>query len=101
LANNTQKQHWLFINQILLQTKATIVVPDYPLAPQSNCKDVFNFMDTLYLTLLNKYKNQSIHFMGDSAGGGLALGFAKKLRTNQLKLPKQLILFSPWLDVTM
>ncbi len=98
---NISKQHWFFIKQLLIKTKATMIVPDYPLAPQSNCEEVYHFMDILYTEIQNKYTNQPIYFMGDSAGGGLALGFAQKLRNNQLKLPDQLILFSPWLDVTM
>jgi acetyl esterase/lipase len=39
--------------------------------------------------------------MGDSAGGGLALGFAQKIRNEKLKQPEQIILFSPWLDLSM
>ena len=39
--------------------------------------------------------------MGDSAGGGLAFGFAQQLKIEGRNQPDQLILFSPWLDVTM
>lgn len=39
--------------------------------------------------------------MGDSAGGGLALGFVQKLRNENKEQPSDVILFSPWLDLSM
>lgn len=39
--------------------------------------------------------------MGDSAGGGLALALAQKLRNEKVSQPQQIILLSPWLDITM
>ena len=39
--------------------------------------------------------------MGDSAGGGLALGLAEALRDEGDTLPEELILISPWVDLTM
>ena len=39
--------------------------------------------------------------MGDSAGGGLSIAFTQKLRDEKQPKPRQLILLSPWLDVTM
>lgn len=39
--------------------------------------------------------------MGESAGGGLALGYAMSLRDEKKLQPNQLILLAPWLDVTM
>ena len=39
--------------------------------------------------------------MGDSAGGGLALGLAEVLRDQGETGPDELILISPWVDVTM
>jgi len=53
----------------------------------------------VYLKLLESFNADEIVFMGDSAGGGLALGLAGKLRDDQLPMPAQLVLISPWLDV--
>ncbi len=98
---NIYKQHWQLIEQLLEKTGATIVVPDYPLSPEFNCTEVFAFMHTLYQKLLNKFPSGNISFMGDSAGGGLALAFTQNLRNVGYPLPQQVILLSPWLDVTM
>lgn len=99
-ANITQ-MHWQLIEQLLVNTNATVIVPDYPLAPESNCEDTYQFLDTVYAKLISDYPSKKIVFMGDSAGGGLALGFAQKIRDEGLKQPEQVILFSPWLDASM
>jgi len=39
--------------------------------------------------------------MGDSAGGGLSLAFAQYLLEQELPQPKDIILLSPWLDITL
>lgn len=39
--------------------------------------------------------------MGDSAGGGFALGLAYKLRDDGVTQPKDIILVSPWLDLNI
>jgi len=39
--------------------------------------------------------------MGDSAGGGLGLSYAMTIKDSAIKQPSKLILYSPWLDVSM
>ena len=101
--SNLTKYDWQLIEALLNRTNATIVVPDYPLAPTSNYEDVYDYFDGLYRSLVSKSPDKNIVFMGNSAGGGLALGFAQQLRNeNQtLRQPSQLILISPWLDITL
>lgn len=98
---NMSRSHWELIEKLLIKTQATIVVPDYPLAPNSNCLDAYSFIEALYLELLSTVSPKNIILMGDSAGGGLALGFAQKLRNDNQSPPSQIILISPWLDITM
>ena len=98
---NILKQHWDLIEQLINKTNATIVIPDYPLAPDEACKETYGFILDLYTRLMNDYPIKRIIFMGDSAGGGLALGFVQKLRNENIKQPDEVILFSPWLDLTM
>lgn len=98
---NLTKYDWSLVQQLLVKTGCSVVVPDYPLAPASNYKDVYEFFDSLYLQLLSGTLPQDIIFMGNSAGGGIALGFAQKLRNENRPQPAQIILNSPWLDITM
>ena len=93
--------HWRLVEQLLISTNATFIVPDYPLAPESTCVNTYQFLDVVYAKLISKYSSKQIVFMGDSAGGGLALGYAQKICIENVKQPEQIILFSPWLDVAM
>jgi len=55
-----------------------------------------------YDRLTNQYPDDRFIFMGDSAGGGLALAFAQKLLDENAAIqPIKSILFSPWLDLSM
>ncbi len=93
--------HWTLITKLLEKTGAAIIVPDYPLAPQSTCKETYLFLDELYEKILGKYHSKRIIFIGDSAGGGLAFGFAQQLRNEGKIQPEHIILYSPWLDASM
>jgi acetyl esterase/lipase len=99
-ANITQ-MHWQFVEQLLVSTNATIIVPDYPLAPESKCIETYQFINAVYANLISCHPTKHIVFMGDSAGGGLALGFAQKISNEGIKQPEKIVLFSPWLDVSM
>lgn len=99
--SNLTKYDWDLIRALLIKTNCTIVVPDYPLAPASNYQDVYDYFDKLYLNLLADTSPDDIIFLGNSAGGGIALGLAQKLRNDKKSQPSQIILNSPWLDITM
>ncbi|MBN2761615.1 MAG: alpha/beta hydrolase fold domain-containing protein [Bacteroidales bacterium] len=93
--------HWSLMEKLISKSGATTVVPDYPLAPETSCKETYDFIEDLFTRLITEYPDKRIVFMGDSAGGGLALGFTQQLRDENKKQPEQIIIFSPWLDVTM
>ncbi|PKP39055.1 MAG: alpha/beta hydrolase [Bacteroidetes bacterium HGW-Bacteroidetes-15] len=99
-ANITQL-HWRLVEKLIISTNAIFIVPDYPLAPESTCINTYQFLDAVYAKLISKYPSKQTVFMGDSAGGGLALGYAQKIRNEDIKQPNQIILISPWLDVSM
>ena len=46
-----------------------------------------------------KYEN--IILMGDSAGGGFVLSFCQYLKQIKVKQPNNIIVFSPWVDLSM
>lgn len=93
--------HWLFIGKIAKKANAVIVVPIYPKAPNHTYKQSFDKVLKLYEAVLDYYHYPKMILMGDSAGGGFALALAQLLVEKQLTQPKKIIMFSPWLDVTM
>lgn len=98
---NATIQHWLFLSRIIDMTGCTVVAPDYPLAPEAHYSDAYNLLRPLYKDLAEKFDPSDLVLMGDSAGGGLALGFAQRIRDEGLPLPANVIMISPWLDITL
>lgn len=91
------KKHWNFVSRLCKDVGADIFIPDYPLIPKSTYKDVFNMVDDIY----KDYIKEDFIIIGDSAGGGISLAFSQKLGKGNKKMPKKIILISPWLDITM
>jgi len=98
---NFVRQHWRFMSMLVQQTNCTITAPDYPLAPDQTVVDAFEMLLPLYQEVIIKEKPFNTILMGDSAGGGLALALAQKIRRESLPRPHQIILLSPWLDISL
>ncbi|MDD3685604.1 MAG: alpha/beta hydrolase [Bacteroidales bacterium] len=99
--NNVMSAHWDFVALLVRETGCVVVLPDYHLAPNSTYVDAFAMIDELYSIILNRTDSDNVIFCGDSAGGGFALAFVQKLKSEGVAMPQQLILISPWLDVSM
>lgn len=95
------KEHWKFIEKLVLDTKATIIMPDYPLTPKYHYQDVFAMVEPLYKEIIEKVKPEQLIVMGDSAGGGLGLALLEKVSQEGISMPEKTILISPWLDVRL
>ena len=83
--------------------RAAVYVPEYSLAPEhpypaalNECVDF-----TSHFTEAKHSANAAIVLAGDSAGGGLALSAAMKMRDAGIRLPSCLVLLCPWLDLTL
>ena len=82
--------------------KANVLLIDYRLAPEHAFPAGLDDAVMAYQWLLRQgYKASNISIVGDSAGGGLALAAAIKLRDTGIPLPACLCLISPWTDLTM
>lgn len=96
-----EKEHWKTCSDIINQLGCTIIVPDYPLTPKYNYKDTINMMEILYKQLIENIDPSKFVVMGDSAGGGLSLALLEKVGEENIQMPNQTILISPWLDVRL
>ena len=83
------------------ETGCEVVLMVYPKEPVYNCEAAYDLCLAYYRSYLETNDCGKIVFMGDSAGGGLALGLAEVLRDRGDPAPEELILISPWVDLTM
>ena len=74
---------------------------EYRLAPEhpypAQLTDAMSVWD--YLTA-ERYRPDHILLAGDSAGGNMALCMVQKMKTESRELPGNILLFSPWTDMT-
>jgi len=86
----------------LAATGMTVWVPQYRLAPEHPQPAAVEDALACYRTLLKRgVEPHQIVVCGDSAGGGLALTLALRLRDAGEPLPAGLMLLSPFLDPTL
>ena len=97
----TSNEHWNFLEKLVNDTGATIIIPDYPLTPKYTYKDVFTMITPLYKEIIEEVDTNNLILMGDSAGGGMALALAEKIGEENVQMPSKTILISPWLDVRL
>ena len=83
------------------ETGCEVILMVYPKEPVYNCETAYELCLKYYREHLASHDCGKIVFMGDSAGGGLALGLAEALRDQGDPGPEELILISPWVDLTM
>ena len=87
-----QSAHWGIIASLIEQSGVSVTLPLYGLAPDHTVDEAYALLDSL--------DADGAWLAGDSAGGGLALGHAMRLR-DAGSPAAGLLLISPWVDVTL
>jgi monoterpene epsilon-lactone hydrolase len=95
------RHHWLLLADLVSRTSCTVHIPIYPLAPEHSHRDAFRVVIEIYRRLVDRVDARNVVLMGDSSGGGLALALAQQLNELGLPQPRDLVLISPWLDLTV
>ena len=95
--------HRRFAGHIAKACRAEVYVPKYSLAPEfpypAALDECVRF--TRHFCNPRRFSLSQIVLAGDSAGGGLALSTAMKMRDEGANLPACLVLLCPWLDLTL
>lgn len=93
------KEHWQYIARISRLAQMAALVIDYRMSPQNPFPAALN---DILETVTKLDLPQNWFFVGDSSGGGMCVSaFLKLKEQNAARLPKKLILLSPWLDATL
>ena len=101
---NTGSYHYArsITNKLSSSTSMDVLSFDYRLAPEypypAATEDAMAVWD--YLMYLG-YGARDVIVAGDSAGGNLALSLCRRLRADGRRMPRALLLMSPWTDMTM
>ncbi len=90
-----------FAGRVVDKTDSTLVFPVYPLAPFHTVEDSFENMLSLYEKIREDAPGKKVVLMGDSAGAGYCAALAIAMGERGISQPDELILISPWVDVTM
>ncbi len=92
--------HWWFLDKLAEETGIEFYIPIYPKTPEFTYEKSYELIRNFYMELSDSGYSEIV-IMGDSAGGGLALGISQMLRNEHMNQPKDIILISPWLDISL
>lgn len=94
--------HRAITGQLALRCGARVFAVDYRLAPEHAFPSAVDDAVAAYRGLLGQGSApEDIVIAGDSAGGGLSVAAALRSRELGIALPRALVLFSPWVDLSL
>jgi len=87
--------------RLALASQTSTLSLDYRLAPEHPYPAAVDDAFGVYCELLQSHPSRPVAIMGDSAGGGLSVALALRIRDAGLQSPAALALLSPWTDLTL
>lgn len=93
--------HWGLIAEMAERTGYGVTVPIYPIAPEHDFHAMFGMVGAVYRRMLDASEAADITFMGDSAGGNMAVVLTMMAAREGLPTPGGHVLISPGLDMSL
>ncbi|TJV03502.1 MAG: steryl acetyl hydrolase [Mesorhizobium sp.] len=93
--------HWHLIADMADRLGYAVTVPIYPIAPEHDFHAMFGMVGDVYRQMLDETDPEDIVFMGDSAGGNMAVVLTMMAAEQGLPPPSRHVLISPGLDVSL
>jgi epsilon-lactone hydrolase len=91
--------HWRYAARLASRLGVRVVLPRYGLTPVHTWADALPPLVEMF-EVLAVDSPRGVVVMGDSAGGGLAVGLAQAVAARPGPQPTHLVAFAPWLDLT-
>ena len=89
-----------FGGMLALETGRAALCTAYRLAPENPYPAALEDAMTAYRFILTRFQARDIALVGESAGGGLCLSLAMRIRDEGLPMPGRLAAISPWGDLS-
>lgn len=93
--------HWALIADMAERLGYGVTVPIYPIAPEHDFHDMFGMVGDVYRDMLATTDPDQIAFMGDSAGGNMAVVLTMMMAEEGFPVPGSHVLISPGLDMSL
>src|SRR5690606_34661062 len=93
--------HWRLIAEMAERLGARVTVPIYRLAPDHTFPAIFGPVHTVCSEILRRDAPEKVVFMGDSAGGNMAVVLTIMAAEQGLPIPGHHVLISPGLDMSL
>ncbi|MEU4673990.1 alpha/beta hydrolase [Amycolatopsis sp. NPDC023774] len=96
-----ESHHWRYAADLVARLGCAVTLPIYPLVPRHDHTETLPMVYAAYDHIADHHPAERLVISGDSAGGALALAIAQNLREQARPQPARLLLYSPWLDITL
>lgn len=93
-----RKKEWEYILELCCMTRMAVTVPLYPIAPEHDCEEAFDFLIPAYQGYCKRREEGPLIFVGSGAGAGLALSMMLQIWKEGLADPDKVVLLSPVMD---
>ncbi|NIG53976.1 alpha/beta hydrolase fold domain-containing protein [Chitinophaga sp. Cy-1792] len=93
------KSHKPMVSHFTAALRTNVLFVEYSLAPEYPFPTANNEILAVYKELLQRYPGHHFSFIGDSAGGGLAVAATHAIAAEKLQSPAAVVLISPWLNL--
>lgn len=101
LSKGSPASHRPLTHRIANAAGLPVLIPDYRLTPEHRYPAALIDAVDAYRAVLDEYESNHVGFLGDSAGGGLALATALAARDAGLPLPACVATISAWTDLAV
>ncbi len=92
--------HRMYAETLAAKSGKPVIMIDYALAPEHPFPAGLDDCEKVYTAVREQRPDSRITLVGDSAGGGLCLSLLLRLKSKGIKLPDNMILHSPVIDLS-